>query len=190
MKDKSKQRKKKKGKSDLSWIIGITVISFISSTLVAYVFSHILQDAQLFLSVILLLIIILIGIVFDTVGIAVTATDSTPFISMASNKMYGAKRAIVLVKNANRVSSFCNDVIGDISGIISGITGAIIIAHIITNYSLDAYTAILTACSGGLIAAFTIGGKAIGKTLAIKKSKEITYFFAKVLEFFSFKKMK
>ena len=36
----------------------------------------------------------------------------------------------MLIRNAGKVSSFCNDVIGDISGVISGTASALIVFNI------------------------------------------------------------
>ena len=101
---------------------------------------------------------------------------------MATKKVKGAELGVRLIKKAPKVSSFCNDVIGDICGIISGSTGltiAIIIAEKL-NVPLLFVTLIITA----LIAAMTIGGKAIGKSYAINKSNVILYRFVKVLSIF------
>ena len=62
-----------------------------------------------------------LGIVFDIIGVAVTAADERPFHSMAAHKTPGAREALGLIRRANKVSSFCNDVVGDICGIISGV---------------------------------------------------------------------
>ena len=50
--------------------------------------------------------------------------------AMSSKKIKGAKKAVSFKKNADKVSSFCNDVIGDICGIISGSAGEIGRAHV------------------------------------------------------------
>ena len=43
---------------------------------------------------------------------------------MASKKVPGAKQAIWLVKNADAVANFCNDVVGDVAGAVTGAAGA------------------------------------------------------------------
>ena len=42
-----------------------------------------------------------------------------------------ARQAIYIVRNADRVSNFCNDVIGDISGIISGTAVAFVVLKLL-----------------------------------------------------------
>ena len=56
---------------------------------------------------------------------------------MAAHKEKGAKEALKLLRNADRVSSVCNDVVGDICGIVSGATGAVIVARLQTGLDLE-----------------------------------------------------
>ncbi|WDC83794.1 hypothetical protein PL321_14940 [Caloramator sp. mosi_1] len=79
-----------------------------------------------------LISIIFVGIIFDIIGVAVTAAEEAPFHSLASRKVKGAKTAVKLIRNADKVSNFCNDVIGDICGVVSGAAGAIIISKLIS----------------------------------------------------------
>ena len=101
---------------------------------------------------------------------------------MASQKVKGAKMAIKLKQNADKVSSFCNDVVGDICGIISGSTGSVIAIKIALLLNIN--TLLITLIIMGIISTLTIGGKAVGKGLAIKKSNIILFRFAKVLTLF------
>jgi len=125
-------------------------------------------DVNIFFSILIVLVIVFIGIIFDIIGIAVTSADESPFHAMASRKYYGAKQAIRLIRNANKVSSFCNDVVGDICGVISGTASAFIVFKV--SQSVGGIVAFLVELSfAGFVAALTIGGKAIGKTIAIEK---------------------
>ena len=78
----------------------------------------------------MLAVFIGLGILFDIIGVAVTAADPRPFHSMAAHKEPGAKEALMLLRNAGRVSSVCNDVVGDICGIVSGTTTAVIVVRL------------------------------------------------------------
>ena len=100
------------------WVLFIITLTFFLSSSLSVISSVLLEDVSLFFSILIVLIIVIIGIVFDIIGIAVTAADESPFHAMASRKFYGAKQAIKLI-NANKVSSVCNDVVGDICGVIS-----------------------------------------------------------------------
>jgi CBS domain containing-hemolysin-like protein len=135
------------------------------------------------ISFILLIFIIFIGIIFDMIGTAVTAAEEKPFHAKASKKIYGAKKSIYLVRHADQVANFCNDVIGDISGIVSGVIGAVIIINLaLGNPEVnEIYLSILMA---GIISAVTVGGKAMGKFLAINKPTEMVFFVARFLTTF------
>lgn len=116
------------------------------------------------------------------IGVAVTSADIEPFNSMSSRKVKGAKTAVKLIKKSDKVSSFCNDVIGDICGIISGSAGTIVSVSLSNTLSFSPLltTLITTAC----IASLTIGGKALGKSYAVNKNNLILYKFAKLVAHF------
>ena len=128
------------------------------------------------------ILFIFVGIIFDMIGTSVTASDISVLNSMASNKIRGAKLAVKLKKNADKVSSFCNDVVGDISGIVSGSAGIVIALRL--SSLLNTNTLITTLLVTGIISSITIGGKAIFKGIAIKKSNTILYRFALFLSLF------
>ena len=106
------------------------------------------------------------------------------FHAMAARKVKGSKQALSLVKNADRVSSVCNDVIGDVCGILSGAAGAALLANIaITSGTfLSIFVSSLVAA---IIAGFTIGGKAMLKKVAIIHATSITLGFARFINFFT-----
>jgi CBS domain containing-hemolysin-like protein len=142
--------------------------------------SLLLENVTLFVAFIILLFIIFIGIIFDVIGIAVTSADEGPFHSMASDKVYGAKYAIRLVKNADVVSNICNDVVGDICSVVSGVSVAIIITKLIEIFPLLKTTYMSIAMSA-VVSTLTIGGKAMGKSIAIDNNLTICLFTGKIL---------
>ena len=108
-KDRANRRQEKllkKKRSQWKWTILITIWTLILSLSIGLLSEILLTNIQLFSAFLLLLVIILIGVIFDIIGIAVTAADQTPFHSMAANKVYGSKQAVQLVKNAGQVSNF------------------------------------------------------------------------------------
>ena len=140
---------------------------------------------SMILSFILLLIIVVIGVAFDVIGTAITAADEKPFHAKASNKIFGAKMGIYLVRNADRAANFCNDIVGDIAGIVSGIVAAIIVINLAKNYpSYSENEIIMSIVLAGLVSALTVGGKAMGKSFAIRKPTEIILFVARLLAAF------
>ena len=116
------------------------------------------------------------------IGVAVQSASEAPFHSMNSRRVKGADIAVRFKKNSDKTSSFCNDVVGDICGIISGTAGSIIAAKIALKFNFNEFNTILIIT--GLISALTIGGKALGKTIAINKSNYILYEFAKIISNF------
>jgi len=169
-------------KENLKWVIFVTLFTFVVSSSLSIMSSTLLEDKNIFISFLIVLIIILIGIIFDIIGIAVTAAEEAPFHAMASRKMYGAKNAIKLMRNANKVSSICNDVVGDICGVISGAASGFIVIKIAATADGTVQTLASVGITG-TVAALTIGGKAIGKTIAMEKSNYIVYKVAVILMF-------
>lgn len=178
---KKQSKKKKQEKSNYKWVIQITISAFIISLFFSFVAEVTIPNVNIIVGIILVIIFILIGVIFDIVGIAVASADVKPFHSMNAKKVQGSDIAIELVKNAAKVSSFCNDVVGDICGIISGSASAIIAITIAAKLNIDIiFVSLLTTA---IIASLTIGGKAIGKSYAINKSNIILYNFAKIISY-------
>lgn len=178
----NKKPLKEKKKTDKKWVAIISIVSFFISLLFSFIGETVIPNAHVFISIILIFVFIFLGIIFDMIGIAVTVADIKTFNSMSTKKVKGAKLGVKLIKNAHKVSSFCNDVIGDICGIISGSTGvsiAIVISNRL-NCSLLLVTLLITA----FIAAITIGGKALGKSFAMNNSNSILYRFVRFLSIF------
>ena len=169
-------------KTNYNWIIKIVIVAFFISIIFSLISELAIPNLNIYFSILLALLFIFLGVIFDMVGVAVTTADEAVFNSMASKKRKGAKTAIWLKKNADKVSSFCNDVIGDICGIISGSTGAVIAINISNKFNTNQIFTTIIVMS--IISAITIGGKAIEKTYAINKSNKIVYKFACVLSIF------
>ena len=142
-----------------------------------------LGNAGMAVSFLILICIVAIGIVFDIIGVAVTACPEAPFHAMASRKVAEAPDALKLLRNANRVSSFCNDVIGDICGVISGSAAATIAARVLAMHP-GMREIVLTLAMSALAAGLTVGGKACGKSFAIDSSTSVVRTAAMVLHFF------
>lgn len=175
-----------KNKNNIKWIIIVTLLAFIISVVMNLFATITLEGVSLFIAILITLIFILIGIIFDVIGVAVTSGDEVAFHSMSARKVRGGKIGVKLIKNTEKVSSICCDVIGDVCGIISGTSGVAIVAIIIKNNNTNEL--LVTLLVTGIISALTIGGKAIGKSLAINKSKEIVTIVSKTLAMFQIKK--
>jgi len=172
-----------KKKSDYSWILVISISAFWISFIFSFFSETIIPSVGFFVSIFIILFFILLGIIFDMIGISVTVANLATFNSMATKKIKGARLASKLIKNSEKTSSFCNDVIGDICGIMSGSTAVAISNSIAKSLAVSPFlvTLIVTA----MVASLTIGGKAMGKSIAINNSTRILYYFSKVISIFT-----
>ena len=152
----------KNAKTNYKWIMMIVILTFIISILFTFISETAIPNVNIPVGIILTIVFILIGVIFDMIGVACSTADEAVFHSMASKKIKSARVAVKLKKNAEKVSSFCNDVIGDICGIISGSTLIVM----------------------GIISTLTIGGKALEKGIAMSKGNEILLFASKILSIF------
>lgn len=182
----SKRPIKDRKKIDVKWVSLISIISFFISLVFSFIGETIIPNAHIGISIFLIFSFIFLGIIFDILGISVTVAEIAVFNSMATKKVKGARLGVKFIKNAHKVSSFCNDVIGDICGIISGSTGVSV--AIIISEKFNVNLLLITLLITSLIAALTIGGKAIGKSYAINNSNKILYRFVKILSIFTFKR--
>lgn len=177
-----KKEKVKKEQVNVSWVSKVVILAFSISFCLSFVSEMTIPNLSLFFGVAITLLFVLIGVFFDIVGVAVTSADEKVFHSMNSRKVRGANIAVRFKKNADKVSSFCCDVIGDICGIVSGAAATTISAILVVKLNFDPmFTSLIVAA---IIASLTIGGKAVGKSFAINKSNIILYEFAKVVSYF------
>ena len=160
---RSKQQKKKKKSGNARWIITIFFVTIIISSTISFLSSSVMEDVGLVEAFVVLLVIVLIGIIFDIIGVAVMSAQEKPFHSMAAKKVPGAVEALKLLRNAEKVSTYCNDVVGDICGIVSGSASAVIAVKAMTQVSSDTVAQLLMSA---FVAALTIAGKACGKKFA------------------------
>jgi len=178
----SKKPVKNKRLVDYKWIITVTLLAFFISLAFSFFSETTIPNANSIVATVVILLFIGIGIIFDMIGIAITVADIKTFNSMATKQVRGARLAVRLIKNNEKASSFCNDVIGDICGIISGSAG-VALSNILAS-SLDLNIFVVSLFITAIIAALTIGGKAIGKATAINKSTPILFEFSKIISCF------
>lgn len=183
---KKQEKPERKRESRSHWAVQVFFISVVLSALLSFVSNEAMEGAGLLLAFAVLMGFILLGILFDIIGVAVTAADERPFHSMAAHKIPGAREALRLIRRANKVSSFCNDVVGDICGIVSGTTAAVIVGLVQDALSFKSVLVSLTITA--LVSGLTIGGKALGKTLAIEKSTAVLQLVGRFLHLFSRRK--
>ena len=175
----TKKAEKKKNASPYQWALTVFCMAVGLSAVLSLVSETMMEGTGMAVALLILTLFIGLGIVFDVIGVAVTAADARPFHSMAAHKEKGAKEAIRLLKNANQVSSFCNDVVGDICGIVSGSTAAVIVVEL--QKDLSTTSILISIAVTALISGITIGGKALGKTVAINECTGVVYRVARLM---------
>lgn len=161
-------------------VLGLFLATFVLATIFSLLSDGVLRATTVYLAALVLVIIVFIGIVFDIIGLAAATASRVTFNAMAAKRMPGARHALRMVRNAPRVAAFCNDLVGDIAGTVSGAAAAAI--------------AFRTGLSGGdgpggmwvvlvvaLVAAVTVGGKALGKGVAIDRADHIVFRVGRLL---------
>lgn len=166
-------------KKTVRWVITIFVITLFVSGAISFLSEELMDRSGMVAAFAILLVIVLVGIVFDIVGVAVTSADERPFHSMAARKVPGAQESIRLLRNAERVGSICNDVVGDICGIVSGSTAAVIVAALQRDFSTT--NVMISIGVTALISGLTIGGKALFKKVAINECTAVVYRVARIM---------
>ncbi len=181
--DKPKKKNQPSQKPRLvntKWVATIMPVSFVLSVVMSYLSNEALGSSGTFLSFVVLFFFIALGIVFDMIGIAAASATEKEFHSMAAHRVRGAKEAVWMTRNAEKVSSICNDVVGDICGIVSGATGALIVANITAGMN-GVQVVLISLLVTGMISALTIGGKAAGKGVAIAFSSRVLSICGRIL---------
>jgi len=184
LKIKNGEKRGKQRRKRSLWSVKITFITFVLAIFFSFISELTSSTGNIVVTIMLLIFLILGSIVFDGIGVAVTACDLAPLVSMSSRRIYGSKTAVHLVRNAEKVANICNDVIGDIFGIISGACSIAIVLKIL-EMSQSTNQRIMTIAISSVVAALTVGGKAIVKDIAINNSKELVMFVARIAAVFS-----
>lgn len=164
------------------WILQVFIISFILSAVFSGLSSYV-SDFNVILLIVILLIVIGIGILFDMIGVATLTADEAPFHARSAKKIKEASASVRLLKNSTKISSICNDIVGDICGIVSGGLGASLSLYLVSTFHLSLLFSTILVTS--FISALTVGGKAYFKNIAMKKSDSIVLFTGKIIHFFS-----
>ncbi len=157
---------KARSRSNRLWLVQIFFTSLCLSVLFALISELTLSHASLALALFLIALLVGTSVLFDLIGVAITACNIKPLLELQQKGVRGASVAVKLVKNADKVSCVCSDVIGDICSILSGAGGvaiSVILVSLLPNFS----SILLSIIISSVIASLTILGKAIGKTYAL-----------------------
>ena len=171
---------KREKRKQVRWVVTIFYVTILISGLISLLSDMLMENSSMAVAFLVLLAIILIGILFDIIGMAVATADEKPFHAMAARKVPGARESISLLRNAERVSSICNDVVGDICGVVSGSASATIAAQILKNFEFS-WPQLVGLMMSALCAGLTVGGKAVGKSVAVNSCTEIVHTVGKLI---------
>ena len=171
---------KRERQKAVRWVVTIFFVTILVSGSISLLSDVLMASSTMAVAFLILLLIIVIGIIFDIIGMAVATADEKPFHSMAARKVPGAQEAISLLRNAERVSSICNDVVGDICGVVSGSASATIAAQILSNFEMS-WPQLISLAMSALAAGLTVGGKAIGKSVAVNFCTSIVHTVGKLV---------
>ena len=83
-----------------SWVIKAFLFTFLICMLISGISNTIANNADIVFLLIITVVIIFIGIIFDIIGTAVLTADEATFHAKASNKIDGSKESIHLIKKS------------------------------------------------------------------------------------------
>lgn len=169
----------KPGNRHLRRAVRVSLMVFVAAGLVAWLSHSVMSQAGFLLTLAVQICIILLGVTADIIGTAITAAQETPFHAMAAKRMTGARQALWMVKNADRVSNFFEDIVGDIAGTVSGAAAATVAVEAANLLRAAGAPGLLERATDylavAMVAALAVGGKAAGKGLAIAHATSIVH---------------
>lgn len=169
-----------------SWIYKVFFITFFLSFMFSSISNVITNNSNLLVMILITILVIVIGIIFDMIGTATLTCNEATFHAKSSRKIKGAKESLSIIKNSVKVASLCNDVIGDICGIISGGMGAMVAISLSSLFKGN--IALSSIIVSSIVSSLTVGGKAIFKTVAMKKCDDIVFLVGRIKSIFKLKK--
>ena len=81
-----KKTEKKKGGTSGQWVLTVFCMAVGLSAVLSLASEFVMDGAGVAVALLILALFIGLGIVFDVIGVAVTAADARPFHSMAAHK--------------------------------------------------------------------------------------------------------
>lgn len=92
-----------KKKKRNNWPLIVTILAFTISLLFSFMSESVMPKVGIIVGIMILILFIFIGIIFDMIGVAVTSSNEEPLHAMSSKKIKGAKKAVSFKKNADNV---------------------------------------------------------------------------------------
>lgn len=177
-------------KKSLNYSMLIALVTLFLAAVFSVISTMMLSGVHWGIGMIIVFLIVFLGVFSDTVGVAAAAAREKPFHAMAAERLPGAKQAVQITRNADRFANFTNDVIGDIAGVISGTASAYVVLHMAMQLGYEEGSTvqfILSVLFTSVVAALTVGGKSVGKTLAMQYSTEIIFHVGRLFYFLEVK---
>lgn len=160
----------------------VGLFSFFLAVLVNYSSGSALRFLPAFIALVIVFLLVAIGVIFDILGTSVTAAEVAPLNAMAAKRVSGARQALWMVRNADRVANFANDVVGDVAGAVSGAAATTVALKLTVLFQGDSLMQqLIGLVMIGLVAGLTVGGKAAGKSFAIDRATQVVYLAGRVI---------
>ena len=172
----SKNRRGKKS-GLLQEVLALSFAAFLLSFVMNAAFEGISHGISLGVGIPLTLSVVGLGVISDGLGVASARAKEGPLLSMASRRIIGA-RALWFVRNAAKVSSVCNDVLGDVAATISGALAVAVSFSVQAAYP-DISWLLATSAAVGVASALSVGGKALFKPVALKYAESMILFLGR-----------
>ncbi|WP_445951377.1 hypothetical protein [Thermodesulfitimonas sp.] len=162
----------------LLFVLVGTFAATVSCALIAETFVRRMEAVGL--AVGFLFLIIAANVIFDIVGTAATAASEPTFNAMAARKVSGAAEGFWLVRHADKVANFTNDIIGDITGTVAGALGISLITQVLARWP-ELSELWLNILVTAVIASVTVVGKAAGKRLAVSEPDQVIFLAGRLM---------
>ena len=167
----TERRQRQRRLASLRWVVRIVGWTFVISIILSLVSGSLIPRMNTVFALLVLFSFIALGVFFDILGLSVATAGSKPFHSMAARRVRGAAQSLKLLKNPEKITSFCNDVVGDIAGIVSGATASVIVTRLAEDASFQ--TVVLQVLLSAAVSTLTVGGKAWGKMISLRHNTVI-----------------
>lgn len=164
-------KKDKKKQGTLKQLFIVFSGTFFLATVVSFITNAAVENiTAVYLIFLILLFVVVVGVIFDAIGVASMSANIVPFNARSARKAPGAAITLKLLRKADVVANICCDVIGDICGIVSGALGGTLVVIVGEGF---ANTVWLSALMAGMVSMLTVGGKAIMKGVALRNADRI-----------------
>ncbi|GAB6876009.1 hypothetical protein JCM13210_07350 [Thermaerobacter litoralis] len=162
--------------------VGLGFLTFLLALTTSPLSESAVRALSLPLAMLIVAAIVALGVVFDIIGVAATAADEAPFHAMAAKRKPGARAALGLVRNADRVAAFANDVVGDVAGTLSGAAGAAVALRLGQWLDGQGTHLVVAPLVLALVAGLMVGSKAAGKGFALREHQRVLLALGTFLE--------